>query len=194
MRPIRRSVGVAVHRHRHAYRDRAGRGNADRHDQRQRRHRQLRRSRCRRRRATSRRPRGARRRSPRSTRATPTSRRAAPRPPHTVNVVTTFTGSTVAPGVTGTVTLTGGGANCSLVNPQFIAVAPLTPPPRRVVPVRALRLQRRGLHDRRHDHDPDRVQPGAAGRDAVLEIRAGAGQPRAALVPACRARTSRATR
>ncbi len=47
---------------------------------------------------------------------------------HTVNVVTNFTGSTVAPGVTGTVTLTGGGPSCSLVNPQFIAVAPLTPP------------------------------------------------------------------
>ena len=48
---------------------------------------------------------------------------------HTVNVVTSFSGSTPAPGVTGTVTLTGGGASCSLVNPQFIPVAPLVPPP-----------------------------------------------------------------
>ena len=36
--------------------------------------------------------------------------------PHTVTVVTSFSGQTVAPGVTGTVTLTGGGPNCSLAN------------------------------------------------------------------------------
>jgi hypothetical protein len=49
--------------------------------------------------------------------------------PHTVTVVTSFSGPTVAPGVTGTATLAGGVPNCSLANPQFIAVAPLTPPP-----------------------------------------------------------------
>ena len=47
---------------------------------------------------------------------------------HTVSVVTSFSGPTVAPGVSGTVTLSGGGASCSLVNPQFIA-APASPPP-----------------------------------------------------------------
>ena len=41
---------------------------------------------------------------------------------------TTFIGPTVAPGVTGTVTLSGGGPSCVLVNPAFIA-APLSPPP-----------------------------------------------------------------
>ena len=48
---------------------------------------------------------------------------------HTANAFTSFTGPTVAPGVTGTATLSGGGPNCSFVNPQFIAVAPLSPPP-----------------------------------------------------------------
>jgi len=48
---------------------------------------------------------------------------------HTVGIITSFSGPTVKPGVTGTVTLTGGGPNCGFVNPQFIAIAPLTPPP-----------------------------------------------------------------
>ena len=41
---------------------------------------------------------------------------------------TTFIGPTVAPGVTGTVTLSGGGPSCILLNPAFIA-APVSPPP-----------------------------------------------------------------
>ena len=39
----------------------------------------------------------------------------------------TFIGPTIAPGVNGAVTLSGGGAGCILVNPAFIA-APLSPP------------------------------------------------------------------
>jgi hypothetical protein len=48
---------------------------------------------------------------------------------HTVNVVTSFSDPTVNPAVTGTVTLSGGGAGCSFGNAAFIAVPPLIPPP-----------------------------------------------------------------
>jgi hypothetical protein len=41
---------------------------------------------------------------------------------------TTFTGPTATPGVSGTVTLSGGGAGCAFVNPAFVAVSPLVPP------------------------------------------------------------------
>jgi hypothetical protein len=48
---------------------------------------------------------------------------------HDVLLLTTFSGPTSAPGVTGTVTLTGGLPGCTMVNPAFIPVAPLVPPP-----------------------------------------------------------------
>ena len=46
----------------------------------------------------------------------------------TVSPLVSFNGATPAAGVSGTVTLSGGGPQCSLVNPQFIVVAPLVPP------------------------------------------------------------------
>ena len=41
----------------------------------------------------------------------------------------TFTGPTVASGVDGTATVTGGGPTCGFVDPAFVAVEPLAPPP-----------------------------------------------------------------
>ncbi len=52
----------------------------------------------------------------------------SPGVPHTVTSGT-FTGPTVASGVDGTATVTGGGPTCGFVDPAFIAVAPLAPPP-----------------------------------------------------------------
>jgi len=54
---------------------------------------------------------------------------AAPGVAQNVALLTVFSGPTANPAVTATVTLSGGQAGCTLVNPAFVPVAPLQPPP-----------------------------------------------------------------
>jgi hypothetical protein len=48
---------------------------------------------------------------------------------HDVELLTVFSGPTATPGITATATLSGGASGCTLVDPQFISVEPLLPPP-----------------------------------------------------------------